>query len=92
MVVQRRRRLVGDQQVGLARQRDGDEHPLAHSAGELVGVVREPVCGLGDPDLLEQRDDLLHHRLVRPALAAREYLPDRVPPGVRAPTAVPVEP
>ena len=36
--VERGRRLVGDQQVGLAQQRHRDHHPLAHAAGELVRV------------------------------------------------------
>ena len=37
--VERRRRLVGDQQVGIADQRHRDHHALAHAAGELVRVV-----------------------------------------------------
>jgi hypothetical protein len=36
--VERGRRLVGDQQVRLAGQRDGDHHPLLHAAGKLEGV------------------------------------------------------
>ena len=31
--VERRRRLVGDQELGLAGKRDGDGHALAHAAG-----------------------------------------------------------
>ena len=37
--VERRRRLVGDQQPRLAGQREPDEHALALAAGELVRVV-----------------------------------------------------
>ena len=40
--VERGRRLVGEQQLGLARQRDRDHHALAHAAGELVRIVVEP--------------------------------------------------
>ncbi len=39
--VERRRRLVGEQQLRSAGQRQGDHHPLAHPAGELVGVLVE---------------------------------------------------
>ena len=33
------RRLVGDEQLGLAGERHGDHDPLAHAARELVGVL-----------------------------------------------------
>ena len=50
------RRLVRDQQVGLARDRDRDHHALAHAAREPMRVVLEPRLRLGDPNLLEQLD------------------------------------
>ena len=37
--VERRRRLVGDEHVGLVGDRHRDHHPLAHAAGELVGIL-----------------------------------------------------
>ena len=37
--VERGRRLVGDQQLGLERQAHRDHRPLLHAAGELVRVV-----------------------------------------------------
>ena len=37
--VERRRRLVGDQQQRIAGQRHGDHHALAHAAGQLVRIV-----------------------------------------------------
>ena len=40
--VERGGRLVGDQQVGVPRERHRDHHALAHAAGELVRVVVEP--------------------------------------------------
>ena len=53
--VQRRHRLVGDDQFGLQGQRPGDADPLALPAGELV---REPVVVLGlQPDALEEFQD-----------------------------------
>ena len=38
--VERRRRLVGDQDLGLEDERHRDHHALAHPAGELVRVAR----------------------------------------------------
>ena len=50
--VERGRRLVGDQQLGLAGERDRDHHALAHAAGELVRVVaRARSAASRDPDL-----------------------------------------
>ena len=37
--VERGRRLVGDQQLRLARERHPDHHALAHAAGQLVRVL-----------------------------------------------------
>ena len=42
--------LVGDDDVGLHRQRHGDHHALALAAGELVGVFGERGGGVGDAD------------------------------------------
>ena len=54
--VERRRRLVGDQEVGVARERHRDHHPLAHAARELVRVVVDPLLRVGDADGAEQLD------------------------------------
>ena len=54
--VERRRRLVGDQQVGLVGDAHRDHHALAHAAGELVRVAVDPLLGRGDADELEQLD------------------------------------
>ena len=40
--VERRRRLVGDQHLRVAGERDRDHHALAHAAGELVRILVEP--------------------------------------------------
>ena len=37
--VQRRGRLIGNEQVGLARQGHGNHHPLFHAAGHFVRVL-----------------------------------------------------
>ena len=61
--VERRRRLVGDQQLRLAGERHRDHHALAHAARELVRVVLQPYARARDPDLVEQLD----RRAGRPA-------------------------
>ena len=52
--VERRRRLVGDQQVGVVDQRHRDHHALAHAARELVRVVVDAPLGARDADRLQQ--------------------------------------
>ena len=54
--VERGGRLVGDQQLGLAGERDGDRHPLAHAAGKLVRILAQPLLGRRDADLGQQLD------------------------------------
>ena len=54
--VERRGRLVGDQKLGLAGERDGDRHTLAHAAGELVRILAQALRGRGDADLGQQLD------------------------------------
>ena len=48
--VERRRRLVGEQQVGLDEERHGDHHALAHAARELVRIGVEPQPRVRDAD------------------------------------------
>ncbi len=40
--IERRRRLVHDDQLGPERQADGNDDALAHAAAELVRIVVEP--------------------------------------------------
>ena len=54
--VERRRRLVGDQQRRLAGQRHGDHHALAHAARHVVRIVVDALRGRGDPHQLEHLD------------------------------------
>ncbi len=56
--VERRGRLVGDDQVRLGGQRDGDHHPLLLPAGELERVVVDAPCRLGDADPRQPLDRL----------------------------------
>ena len=52
--VQRRRRLVRDDELRAAGEGDGDQHALAHAAGQLVRILAQhPVRG-ADMDIVEQ--------------------------------------
>ena len=57
--VERRRRLVGDQQLRLVGERHRDHRALAHAAGELVRVLVDAPAGIGDPDEAQQLDRAL---------------------------------
>ena len=57
--VERRRRLVRDQQPGLAGQRHGDGDPLSHAARELVRVRSQRRFRVGDPHRVEHLDGAL---------------------------------
>ena len=73
--VERRRRLVGDQHLRLARERDRDHHALAQPPRELVGIVVEPLARVRQADKvknLERRDRALPFS--RPAMHARRVL------------------
>ena len=52
--VERGGRLVGDQQVGLVRERHRDHHPLALAAGELMRIGAEALLGLAQAHQTQQ--------------------------------------
>ena len=49
--VERGRRLVGDDELGLRGKGGGDQHPLPHAARELVRVARQHPIRIGDVHL-----------------------------------------
>ncbi len=51
--VQRRGGFVGDDEVRLAEQRHGYDHPLAQSAAELVRILAQAFAGVADADLFQ---------------------------------------
>ena len=51
--VDRRRRLVGEQQLRSGRDGHRDHDPLAHAAAQLVRVVPRPLAGEGMPTELQ---------------------------------------
>ena len=78
--VERRRRLVGDEQLGIVGKRHGDHHALPHAAGELVRIVVETPFGRRDPHPAEHFQSARAGLLpADPAMAA----PRPRPPGRR---------
>ena len=67
--VQRRRGLVGNQQLRPAGQRNGNHHALAHAAAELVRVVLDAPFGRGNVHPLEHL-----HRAVHGFRAAQTFV------------------
>ena len=55
--VEGRRRLVGDQQLGLAGKGHGDHHALGHAARHLVRERLHAALRVGDADHPEQLED-----------------------------------
>ena len=74
--VERGRRLVGDQQPGLVRERHRDHRALAHPARVLVRVAVDAPPRLGDPDEPEQLDRPLARRRLRHVLVDADRLDD----------------
>ena len=57
--VERGGRLVGDQDLGIARHRHRDHDALAHAAGQLVRILLHPPPRLGDAHRIQHRDGAL---------------------------------
>ncbi len=74
--VERRRRLVGDQQFRLVGERHGDHHALALAAGKLVRIGVEPLLRLADADLVEQFQRASPRRALAHALMQAQHLAD----------------
>ncbi len=53
--IQRRGRLVCDQHLRVAGDRQSDSNALAHAAGELVRIKRQTMPRLADAYLVEKR-------------------------------------
>ena len=64
--IERRGRLVGNQQIRIVGHRDGDHHALAHAAGEFVRILLVAPFGIGNADQVEQLDDARMDLRARP--------------------------
>ena len=79
--VQRRCRLVGDQDLRLAGKRDGNHHTLPLATGKLMRVVIHPCRRIRDPHRLEKFDSpYTRRRAVEPAMKL-QHLGDLPPDG-----------
>ena len=79
--VERGRGLVGEDELGVAREGDRDHDALAHAARELERVVPEALLGPRDADLREQLDDAVARGRVREAHVLADRLGDLVADG-----------
>ena len=70
------RRLVGDEEVGLVRERHGDHDALALAARELVRIGAEPALRVADADEREKFERARARRRVRQAAMQLEDLAD----------------
>ena len=61
--IERRRRFVGDQQLGGAGQRHCDHHALRLAAGYLMGIGVDAFLWFGNSDHAQQFDGALPARL-----------------------------
>ena len=61
---------------GIARQRHGDHHALAHAARELVRIGVHAALRLGDVDAAQHLDRPVHRLAARHALVQRDRLAD----------------
>ena len=74
--VERRGRLVGDQEVGFVGERHGDHDALALAAGELVRIGAEPLLRVANADFGQQFEDALARPLAGRPLMDRQDLAD----------------
>ncbi len=74
--VERRRRLVGDQELGPVGERHGDHHALALAAAQLVRIGVEPPLRVPDADLVEKVQRPLARPFPAHPLVQHQRLPD----------------
>ena len=60
--IERGRRFIGNQQLGLIDERHRDHHSLAHAARELVGEGTHCPLRVANTDLIKERHRLLAGR------------------------------
>ena len=80
--VERGRRFIGDQQVGIVGDRHGDHHALALAARHLVGVGLHAALGIGDSHELQQPQGLAARFIRRELAVMHDRLHQLVADGV----------
>ena len=86
--VERGRRLVGDQQIGIAGERLRDHDPLLHAAGKLVRIALHDLAGVRDLRFGERLGDHRIHGRLDP-VAARPQRRQREQGALQAARALP---
>jgi len=81
--VHRRRRLVGDQEVGLVGERHRDHHPLPLPAGKLMRISIEALRQLRQPHQPQQLDHPQPRLRGRHALVQEQHFGDLLFDGVK---------
>ena len=81
--VQCRGGLVADQDLRVAGYRDGNDHALAHTAGELMRVLVKTLLGVGDAHIPQVFQRLLFGGLALEALMQLHGLHDLVADGLQ---------
>src|SRR5262249_50092808 len=74
-------RLIRDQELGAAGQRNRDHYALAHAAGQLVRVLARAPTRLRDADKAEHFHPTLLHLLAVKSLMQPQRLGDLAPDG-----------
>ena len=77
--VERRRRLVGDDEARAAADRHGDHRPLPFAAGKPEGIRMRRPLRVGEADVLQQADRLGRRRLAAQGPMQDERLGDLRP-------------
>ena len=54
--IERRGRLIGEEELGAGRKGNGNHHALAHAARELMRIGIEPRAAVGDADHAQELD------------------------------------
>ena len=80
--VERRRRLVGDDQRGIVRDGHRDHHALAHAAGEFVRERRDAPARVRNADQREQLDRTIARGRRADVVVHTDRLDDLVADGV----------
>ena len=79
--VQRGRRLIGDEQLRIARQRHRNHDPLPHTAAKLVRILVDAAVRFGDADQAQHIDGFFPGRLLVELLVQNDGFHDLVADG-----------
>ena len=80
--VQRGGRLIRQQQLRVARQRQSNHRPLAHTAGHFVRVGVQPPFRTGDPHLAQRLQSPFPRRLTRQPFMTTQTFDDLLADGI----------